>query len=245
MNMTREEAWEKHRNRISRLAKWGLNNGYINIYDEGVIKKLRTIYEGGLPASILVFSFLMRNIKQSKTDFCKTYSKIMAKAFLDEEGDVKIVVASIESLRLNPKYPESKDPLDSYHAFVERTTSDGRQLIYDVTIGLVTDKRLYWHMEHPQVIYEIGKEKIAEIDKTYKEYYPEGEEQLLDAAFFFLPSIELACNTSSDECSLLELFQRKLLQREIQLFKNSLNLTSLKNLEKEMEIYERRRAGHM
>ena len=169
----------------------------------------------------------------------------MAKAFLDEEGDVKIVVASIESLRLNPKYPESKDPLDSYHAFVERTTSDGRQLIYDVTIGLVTDKRLYWHMEHPQVIYEIGKEKIAEIDKTYKEYYPEGEEQLLDAAFFFLPSIELACNTSSDECSLLELFQRKLLQREIQLFKNSLNLTSLKNLEKEMEIYERRRTGHM
>lgn len=231
--MTREEKWEEHVNRVARLTEFGINNGLISIYDEKVIRKLRTIYEGGLPASILLLSRIMvRYVK------CEDFAIIMAKAFLEEEGDVKVVYASIESLRLNPNYPESEDLSDSYHAFVERTTSDGKSLIYDVASGLVIDKSLYWRIQDPIVIQEVGKDKIAEIDLNYKRDYPEGEEQRLDATFLYLSLIEQECNMSQE-------FSFGILQREIQLFKNLLDPEALQALAEEMQGFKLKKVSHM
>ena len=109
-----------------------------------LIYKLRDIYYSFLPASIILLSNALSNGR------CYDSALLMSQAFLDDEGDVKLVYASIESLRLNPKYI-SDNELDSDHCFVEYTDINGKSYIYDASEGLVYDKNLYWKIEKPIV----------------------------------------------------------------------------------------------
>ena len=107
-------------------------------YDEELIEKLRTVYEGGLPAFILLLWHGMSN------GHCYDRDLLIADALQD--GNIQFVYATIDGIRLNPKV-EQDNPMYADYCFLEHRTKDGRHIIYDISMGLVIDKSLYWLLE--------------------------------------------------------------------------------------------------
>ena len=75
----------------------------------------------------------------------------MSRAFLDEKGDVQLLYASIDSLRLNPKFIDDTNQLYADHCIVEVTSEKSNHFIIDTSTGFVYDKKIYWLMEHPKI----------------------------------------------------------------------------------------------
>lgn len=209
-----EIKWNLHNYKSRLLLFWGLKNGYIAPYDDKFIKKLRNIYIGGIPASILLLSDGMSN------GFCYDRALLMSRAFLDDEDDVQLVYASIDSLKLNPKFVDKDDPLYADHCFVERITKDGKHLIYDTSSGLVYDKKLYWLMEHPRIREINKKSSLIEFVKSDEYYHPEDIERDKYASPLILPMIEMTYGRPTEMYSQLDI---NLLQREIEHFKKVIN----------------------
>lgn len=203
--------WYLHNYKTKLLLIWGLKNGYIAPYDDDLIKKLRNIYDGGIPASILLLSNGMSN------GHCYDRALLMSRAFLDEEGDVQLVYATIDSLKLNPEYINDEDDSLSYdHCIVERTTKDGKHFIYDTSSGFVYDKNLYWLMEHPKVRKINNKDSIIKFVNSQEYYNPEDIEKDKYAAPLIIPMIEMTYGRPNEMYSMLGI---ELLQREIDHFK--------------------------
>ena len=175
--------WNLYNYKSKQLLIYGLKKGYIAPYDDILIEKLRTIYYGGIPASIILLSDCMSN------GYCYDRALLMSRAFLEEEGDVRLVYASIDSLRLNPQLVNSTDQLYADHCIVERVTKDGKHLIYDTSSGFVYDKKLYWLMEHPIIRHINNKNSIIEFIKSDEHYNPENIKnfQLFLSTFFISP----------------------------------------------------------
>ena len=209
-----EIKWNLHNYKSKQLLLWGLKNGYIAPYDDKFIKKLRDIYIGGIPASILLLSDGMSN------GFCYDRALLMSRAFLDNEDDVQLVYATIDSLKLNPQFVDKDDPLYADHCFVERITKDGKHLIYDTSSGLVYDKKLYWLMEHPRIREINKKSSLIEYFKSYEFYYPEDIERDKYASPLILPMIEMTYGRPTEMYSQLGI---NFLQREIEHFKKVIN----------------------
>ena len=220
---TDEEKWGLHRKRLEYLFFWGLKKGYISTYDDALIKKLRTIYYGGLPASVLLLCRGMSN------GHCYDRALLLSRAFLDLEDDIKLIYASINSLRLNPEYIDKDDPLYADHCIVERVTKDDHHIIYDTSSGLMYDKNLYWKMEHPKVRKINGKKSIIEYINKDEDYYPEDIERDKYASTITIPIIEMNYKNKN------ELYAAKgieLLQREVEHYKKVIDYESV---EKEVD----------
>ena len=203
--------WNLHNYKSKQLLIWGLKNGYIAPYDDALIEKLRNIYDGGIPASILLLS----------NGHCYDRALLMSRAFLDEEGDVRLVYATIDSLKLNPQYANrGDDPLFADHCIVERITKDGHHLIYDTSAGFVYDKKLYWLIEHPKVRKINSKDSIIEFVKSEEYYHPEDIERDKYASPLILPMIEMTYGRPTELYTMLGI---ELLQREIEHFKKVIN----------------------
>ena len=108
----REEQWKLHNIKERKLLINGLKTGKITPYDDELIEKLRTIYYGGMPASIILLSDGLSN------GHCYDRALLMSRAFLDTDDDVKLVYATIDSIRLNPQYQNRDDPMFADHCFV-------------------------------------------------------------------------------------------------------------------------------
>ena len=201
--------WDLHQKKHRLLLLWGLKNGFIAPYDDELIEKLRKVYYGGIPASVILLSNGMTN------GHCYDRALLMSRAFLDDEGDVKLLYASIDSLKLNPRYIR-KDPMYADHCIVERTTADGRKLIYDTSCGFVFDKDLYWLMERPNVRHSNGKDKIRQFVEEDEEYCPEDIDRDKYALPLILPFIEMTYGRPTEMYSLNGI---ELLQREIEHYK--------------------------
>ena len=181
---TQEIKWKLHNYKYDKLLIWGLKNGYISPYDDRLIEKLRSVYYGGIPASIILLANGITN------GFCYDRALLLSRAFLDSEDDVQLVYATVDSLRLNPKFANRTDSDFADHCIVERTTKDGQHIIYDTSVGVAFDKRLYWLMEHPKVRKTNPKDAIIEFVKTCEEYDPEDIERDKYAAPLIIPNIE-------------------------------------------------------
>lgn len=208
-----ELKWELYQKKQKLLLLWGLKNGYVIPYDDKLIGKLRNVYYGGVPASILLLSDGMSN------GYCYDRALLMSSAFLDEEDDVSLVYATVDNLKLNPKFIGG---YQSYadHCFVERVTKDGQHLIYDTTGGFVYDKRLYWMMEHPRVRKINNKQSIIDFIKAEEYYHPEDVERDKYMLPLILPNIERSYGRPTEMYTLSGI---ELLQREIEHFKNVIN----------------------
>lgn len=209
-----EMKWNLHNYKSRQLLLWGLKNGYIAPYDDELIEKLRNIYYGGIPASILLLSNGMSN------GHCYDRALLMSRAFLDEEDDVQLVYATIDSLKLNPQFSSNDDPLYADHCIVERITKNGQHLIYDTSVGFVYDKKLYWLIEHPKIREINKKNSIIEFVKSYEYYHSEDIERDKYAAPLILPMIEKTYGRPTEMYSHLGI---ELLQREIEHFKKVIN----------------------
>ena len=151
-----ELKWNLHCFKDTKLLIWGLKNGLIFPYSDKLIEKLRNVYYGGIPASIILLCDALTN------GHCYDRALLLAKAFINDEDDIKLIYASINSIKLNPMYIDenSEDSLYADHCFLERITKDGRHLIYDTTTGFVYDKSIYWKM----IKAYIGRWKILKLD---------------------------------------------------------------------------------
>lgn len=204
--------WQLYNYKSKMLLIYGLKNGYIAPYDDALIKKLRTIYYGGIPASITLLFNGMPN------GYCYDRALLMSRAFLDGEDDVQLLYATVDSLKLNPQFANSSDPSFADHCIVERITKDGKHLIYDTSSGFVYDKKIYWLIENPKVRHINNKESIIEFVKSEESYHPEDIEKDKYVAPLILPMIESSYENPKEIYSLLGV-----LQREIEHFKKEIN----------------------
>ena len=209
--------WNLYCDKRELLYSWGLKTGLIKPYDDELIEKLRKVYYGGIPASITLLS---NSFTQGKSYDC---ALLMARAFLESDDDVKLVYATIDGIKLNPKHISS-DSSYADHCVVERTTKDGKSLIYDTSVGLVFDKRLYWLMEHPKVRKVNNKESIKKYIEDDEDFHPEDIERDKYIAPLFLPNIEMTLQRPN------EFYSQEgvgLLQREIEYYKNLIGYDDL------------------
>ncbi len=205
--------WDLHSYKQKVLLIWGLKNGLITPYDDQLIEKLRKVYYRGIPASVILLSDGMTN------GHCYDRALLMSRAFLNDEDDVQLLYADIDSLKLNPKFI-SDSPLYAEHCIVERITKDGKHLIYDTSAGFVYDKKLYWLMEHPKVRKVNNKESIIKFINEDEDFHPEDVERDKYIAPLVLPMIEKTFGRPNEMYSLLGI---ELLQREIEHYKKTIN----------------------
>ncbi len=206
--------WDLYKYKSKKLLLWGLKHRYIAPYNDKLIEKLRTIYDGGIPASILLLSDGMSN------GHCYDRALLMARAFLDEKYDVKLLYGSIDGIRLNPKYIADTDSSYADHCFVEVTLESGRSIIIDTSSGLVFDKSLYWLIEHPKIRKINKRDSIIKFVESDEYYHPEDIERDKYAMPLILPMIEMTYGRPNETYSLLGI---ELLQREIEHFKGVIN----------------------
>lgn len=215
---TQKIKWKLHNYKYDKLLIWGLKNGYISPYDDGLIEKLRSVYYGGIPASIILLANGITN------GFCYDRALLLSRAFLDSEDDVQLVYATVDSLRLNPKYANRDDSDYADHCIVERTTKNGQHIIYDTSVGFAFDKRLYWLMEHPKVRKTNKKDAIIEFVKADEYYDPEDIERDKYAAPLIIPNIERVYGRPDEMYTHPGI---ELLQREIELYKQAIDYDSI------------------
>lgn len=205
-----EIKWTLHNYKSKNLLIYGLKNGYITPYDDNLTAKLRNIYYGGIPASIILLSDALSN------GHCYDRALLMARAFLDTEDDVKLIYATVDSLKLNPQLVNIDDPLFADHCIVERVTKDGQHIIYDTSSGFVYNKKLYWLIEHPKIRKITGKDSIADFVKSDECYHPEDVERDKYFSPLILSNIEMTYGVSTEMYSQPGI---ELLQREVDHFK--------------------------
>ncbi len=226
MSIKKNIEWNLYKFKANQLLVWGLKNQCVTLYDDALIKKLRDIYYGEIPASILLLSNAMSN------GHCYDMALLMARAFLEDDGDVNLIYASVDNIRLNPKFSNSCDPSYSDHCIVERVTKDGKHLIYDTSSGFVYDKELYWKMEHPIVRQVRNKDSIVEYVKSTEECHSEkAKEYKSILSLLILTSIENSYHS--------ELYARPgimLLQREVEYFKKKIMCEEIDDDMKKIEL---------
>lgn len=196
-----EIKWEKHRKKYDIFLKEGLKQGLIHAYDDVLIEKLRHIYCGGIPATILLLHGKLSN------GHCYDRGRLVTLGF--EEDDFKVITADIDSLKLNPIYIDEyrKGKTCEYfanHLFAERTLKDGTTWVYDTSVGLVFEKNLYYKLENPKVIntddkastlkylyYDFMRDSHIEIDKyALPLILPNIENSLLPTQPFYLEQLK-------------------------------------------------------
>lgn len=196
---------------------WGLQKGLIAPYDDKLIKKLRNIYYGGLPGSVILLS------KSLSNGYCYDRALLMSRAFLDEEDDVKLIYANVNSIKLNPEEYVCDDPSYAEHCVVERITGDKRDLIYDTSSGFIYDKKIYWLIENPKITYIRDKNNIKKLIDEQEKCPVDLDKQKYEASIV-LKMLELSY------CKPNEMYASKgieLLQREIEYYKNQIDYKSV------------------
>ncbi|MCM1053417.1 MAG: hypothetical protein NC483_05540 [Ruminococcus sp.] len=206
--------WKKH----NILFDLGVRRGLINKYDDSFIKALREFYCDGLPLSIILLNLSYCDGKCFDCSFMATLGM--------GEDEFRIIEASIDSLRLQPRYADKakKDKAFIKHCFVERTLSDGTVWVYDTSSGLVIARDLYYRLEKPQIRRVLSKEEI--INSSAYLNLKNGElEDNKYLTCYYLPYFEGDIVKAS--------FYQRELADEIALFKKLINY---ENLCKEIEI---------
>ena len=213
-----ELKWKIYKQKSNQLLLWGLDHGYVTIYNDELIEKLRTIYYGGIPASILLLS------KGMSDGRCYDRALLMSRAFLDEKKDVKLIYAFIDNLRLNPEYIDNDNPFYAEHCVVEITDKNDQCYIIDTSDGLIYDKKLYWIIEHPKIKKIDNKESIINLVEADECYCPENIERDKYIAPVILSMIENTYGKPNEFYSQLGI---ELLQREIEHFKKVIDYDSV------------------
>lgn len=201
--------WKLYEFYSTRLLLWGLNRGYIKPYSEELIEKLRSIYYGGVPASILL---LCRSLTDGN---CYDRALLMSRAFLKDEGDVKLIYAAVADLKINPIYKGK----DGDHCFVERITETGKHFIYDTSIGFIYAKWIYWLINFPKVRLIRGKDEINKFVEEEKGVCSDNS-PYVDGHFILkliIPPIEANYDKHGEMYAAFGV-----LQREVELFKQKL-----------------------
>ncbi len=213
--------WDLHSLKWKYSLIWGFSNNSVKLYDDELIEKLRDVYYGDFPASIILLSNFLSN------GHCYKRALLLASALLDTDDDIKLVYASINSIKLNPTMKD----FSSDHCFVLRTTKDNKQLVYDTSNGLVYDKKIYWKIEKPKV------RKVNDKD-SIKKFLEENKNNEIVKGDPFIKSITLPMieNTYGNVNEVYSFKGIELLQREVELYKKKINYNKKKTFTKYKKV---------
>lgn len=201
--------WKLFKMKEKALLIYGLKTGRIQPYSEELLDKLRNIYYGGIPASIILLSNGLSN------GYCYDRALLLSQAFLGENDRVRLVYGDVDSIKLNPNYQyDEKDKLAFDHCVVE-TIENGKHYIYDTSSGFVYDKDYYLLMEHPKIRRTVSKRQI--IDFIAQEDQYSGPDPYV--ANMVLPMIE---KTYGRENEMYSIDGINMLQREIAIYKDKI-----------------------
>ena len=141
------ERWKLYQEKYRELFNYGVEHGLIRLYSDNLIKALRNIYYGGLPASIVLLC------NEACNGFCYDRAILLSLAFFDD--DYQMIEADIDSLRFNPHYiaenGEDQNPRYAEHCYLEGKGGDGTIWVFDTSLGLVFERGLYEKMQQPKV----------------------------------------------------------------------------------------------
>lgn len=141
-----QKRWEEyHEKRISKLIE-GIENGLVQLYDDELLDRLRKVYYGSVPATILLLHRGMAN------GHCYDRAALVTLGFGDD--DFRLVYADVNNIKLNPEYIDLYRGVDdgyADHCFAERVREDGTVWVYDTSSGFVFDRDLYYELENPVI----------------------------------------------------------------------------------------------
>jgi len=157
--------WKLYQRRRKILFLYGLSKGLIKLYDEALIERLRHIYYGGIPASVLLLYVKYCNGR------CCDRALLLSLGFQDY--DYEMLTAEIDGIKYNPriidKVRRSDGSLPEHyaaHRILKVKEKDGSEWIYDTSLGLVFEKNFYFKLDHPRIIKTSNKEETI----NYIEY---------------------------------------------------------------------------
>ncbi|MBO5375489.1 MAG: hypothetical protein J6A52_01400 [Bacilli bacterium] len=214
-NIIDKTKWELHLLKHKALLAEGTKKGLIHPYDSDTIARLRNVYYGGIPLSIILLSHPLCNGKGYDS------ATLISAGF--GEDDFEIVYGDIDTLKLNPKlvdkYRQENDPTWNYadHAWAERTDKNNVTWVYDTTLGLVVEKSLYYKMERPKVRHKNDKAKTVDFLKEQITYQPESSKYALP---LIIPNIEMSLNRTLP-------WYKEELEKEIKMFKEKVGYDSI------------------
>lgn len=212
--------WIIYNKKKDILYYYGIHNGLIHSYEEELLEKLRHVYYGGVPASILLLCDKYCN------GHCYDRGLLITLGFGDD--DFKLVDADIDGIGLNPKiideYNEAIEKGYTWnhpanHCFAERTKQDGSVWVYDTTMGLVFEKKLYYRMENPKIT-KINDRKATENYCEYQDIKKANFEQDKYILPMILPTFEKLADSEK------QLYKERLKQ-EIKRFKEEIDYEGL------------------
>ena len=222
-----EERWKNFWDKYCELFNEGVKNKKVRPYDDKLLEKLREVYYGGIPASIILLTPKLCN------GHCYDRALLLTHAF--KEDEFRLVDANINSIRLHPNYIEKARDKDTgelkknyaTHCFVEKTEKDGSVWVYDTTAMVAFDKELYYQMEEPEVL-KINSKQATETYFEYVEIEQADLERDKYASAIMIPKIETAI-TDEDP-------YREDLKREIEIYKEKIGYDALcREVEEDMK----------
>ena len=205
--------WELYQEKQRLLTNWGIVTGHIRMYDKDLIERLRNIYDGGIPLSILLLVDKMCN------GFCYERALLLTLGLAEE--DFRVIDATIDGIALNPNYiaENSQGKSDKFgeHRFVEVRSKNGKTHIYDTSAHLIYEKWLYQLIEKPKVNKIITKEELLPFHKYHHESQSDNDKYALP---LILPMIESYAQSSHH-------FNREVLLKEIERFKQTIGYNQI------------------
>ncbi len=204
-----ELIWRMYNTKKHALFMYGIKNGLIKIYDEEFLSDLRDIYYGFLPISVLLL----------ENDFCdgNCYEIAPLVTLGMKDNNYKIVNATVNSLKLNPKLINEykmgfRDELYSEHCYAVMTDNSGVSWVFDTSLGLIFEEELYKRIENP--IERVVNDK----EKTIK-YLSDTLTNNIDSDKYLLPTM---LPMLENDLKPIQPFYLDLLKNEIDIFKKNI-----------------------
>lgn len=220
--------WRLYNIKKDIMFEYGRKHNLIFLYGKEYIDKLRDIYHGPIPLSLLLL------LDYTSNGFCYYRGPLVAYGFLDD--DFECIDASIDSIRFNPEliYQVREGILDENlygdHCFVVRKLEDGSEWVYDASLGLIFEKKFYFALEHPKIRVRHNKDETLE----FLEYECPRTNNLENDKYtlsFILPAFESNIVPLQD-------FYTDTIKREIELLKEKVRYDDIVK-----EMRERKRSS--
>jgi len=224
-NLMDKMKWFLYKRKEDLVMRYGIATGKIMAYDKETIERLRKVYYGGIAASVVV---LCNDMCQGH---CYDRGLLITLGFGDD--DFQLVDADIDGITLNPTYVDEynhgeNDEHYGNHCFAERTTKDGKTWVYDTTMGLVFDKKLYYYLQRPKITKINSKQDTLDYIE-YKEIANADISRDKYASHLILPNIERIAKHTDN-------FYKDALLKEIELFKQDIDYESVcREIKEDME----------